>query len=184
MHGNGSGWFTAHFVLGSFIGYLWCVARIFIPASSGRSRYNVLGAIDAVTHQLITLCNDAYINACSVCELLHKIVEVHGDKIPITIVLDNARYQRCALVTELAAKLNIELLFLPSYSPNLNLIERLWKWVKKDCLTCKYCECFDQFKCAIDKALIKISQADGKKEMNKLLKLNFQLFDSAIYVRR
>jgi transposase len=103
-----------------------------------------LGAIDAVTHQLITVCNDTYINACSVCELLHKIVDVNSGKIPITIVLDNARYQRCALVTELAAKLNIELLFLPSYSPNLNLIERLWKWGKKDCLTCKYYGCFNQ----------------------------------------
>jgi len=175
---------AAHFVLGSFIGYLWCVARIFIPTSSGRSRYNVLGAIDAVTHHLITVCNDAYINACSVCELLHKIVEINVDKIPITIILDNARYQRCALVTELAAKLKIELLFLPSYSPNLNLIERLWKWVKKDCLTCKHYECFDKFKCAIDKTLIKVSQDDRKKEMDRLLTLNFQLFDSAIYDRQ
>ena len=50
---------AAHFVLGSFIGYLWCIVRIFIPTSSGRSRYNVLGAINAVTHQLITVCNQS-----------------------------------------------------------------------------------------------------------------------------
>jgi transposase len=93
----------------------------------------VLGAIDAITHQLVTVCNETYINACSVCELLNKIWELNDDKIPITLVMDNARYQRCALVMELAQKLNIELLFLPSYSPNLNLIERLWKWVRKDC---------------------------------------------------
>ena len=49
----------------------------------------------------------------------------------LTIVLDNARYQRCALVQSLAQSLGIELLFLPAYSPNLNLIERFWKFVKK-----------------------------------------------------
>ena len=50
---------------------------------------------------------------------------------PITLVLDNARYQRCQLVQNLARELHIELLFLPAYSPNLNLIERLLKFVKK-----------------------------------------------------
>jgi transposase len=146
---------AAHFVLGSFLGSLWSKIRIFIPSSSGRSRYNVLGAINAITHQLITVCNDTYINASSVCGLLNRIREVTGGKIPITLVLDNARYQRCALVVELAAKLKIELLFLPSYSPNLNLIERLWKWVKKDCLNCKYYRCFDEFKEAINLSLMK-----------------------------
>jgi len=174
---------AAHFVMGSFLGYLWCVARIFIPTSSGRSRYNVLGAIDAVTHQLITVCNDAYINAGSVCELLNKIKENAGDIIPISMVLDNAKYQRCDLVTELATKLNIEMLFLPSYSPNLNLIERLWKWVKKDCLNCKYHKSFDEFKESINQSLLKVEKSENKEEMDRLLALNFQLFDSAIYNR-
>jgi len=61
---------AAHFVMGAFLGYLWCIARIFIPSSSGRKRYNILGAIDAITHELTTVCNDTYINALSVCELL------------------------------------------------------------------------------------------------------------------
>ena len=152
-----------------------------------------MGAINAITHQLITVCNDTYINASSVCELLNRIREVAGDKTPITLVLDNARYQRCALVVELAAKLKIELLFLPSYSPNLNLIlvlctkyevERLWKWTKKDCLNCKYYQCFDEFKEAINHSLMKVSKDETKKDMDSLLKLNFQLFDSAIYDRR
>ena len=170
---------AAHFVMGSFLGYLWCLVRVFIPSSSGRKRYNVLGAIDAVTHQLITVCNDAYINACSVCELLHKIRDSERKSIKITLVMDNARYQRCALVTELAKKLKIELLFLPSYSPNLNLIERLWKWVRKDCLNSKYYERFDDFKIAINQSLEKVSSEEVKEEMDTLLALNFQLFDNA-----
>jgi hypothetical protein len=52
---------------------------------------------------------------------------------PITLVLDNARYQKCQLVWAVAETLQIELLYLPAYSPNLNLIERLWKFVKKQC---------------------------------------------------
>jgi len=174
---------AAHFVMGSFLGYLWSLARLFIPSSSGRKRYNVLGAIDAITHQLITVCNDAYINACSVCELLHKIRDSERNAIHITLVMDNARYQRCALVTELAEKLKIELLFLPSYSPNLNLIERLWKWVRKDCLNSNYFERFDEFKIAINQSLEKVSCEEVKEEMDTLLVLNFQLFDNAYYNR-
>jgi hypothetical protein len=62
-----------------------------------------------------------YINAESVCELLRKLAALHLG-VPITIFLDNARYQKCAAVIALAKSLNIELCHLPSYSPILNLI--------------------------------------------------------------
>jgi transposase len=65
--------------------------------------------------------------------------------IPITLFLDNARYQKGKIVEELALSLSIDLLYLPSYSPNLNLIERLWKLVKKKCLYGKYYENFSDF---------------------------------------
>jgi len=63
---------------------------------------------------------DTYITATQVCELQSKIADL-GLIIPITLVLDNARYQKCKIVEELALSLSIELLYLPSYSPNLNL---------------------------------------------------------------
>jgi hypothetical protein len=63
---------AVHFVCGSFLGYLWCAVRMFIPSMSGRQRYNVPGAIDAIRHNLLTVCNETYINAVSVCELLKK----------------------------------------------------------------------------------------------------------------
>ena len=133
--------------------------------------------IDAITHNFISVCNTTYINHLSVIELLEKIRESHKDSvIPISIFLDNAKYQVCKAVTERAATLNIELLFLPSYSPNLNLIERLWKWVKKDCLNCKYYESFEKFKDAINQSLLKVSQSDKSEEMDSLFALNFQLF--------
>jgi hypothetical protein len=114
---------AVHFVYGAFVACLWSLTRLFVPTPSGRNRYNVLGAIDAISHDLITVCNTTYINALSVCELLEQIAAKHlGDAVPITIVLDNARYQHCNYVMERAKSLGIELLFLPSYSPNLNII--------------------------------------------------------------
>ena len=86
-------------------------------------------------HELITVTNDTYINAQSVCDLLRRIAQL-GFEVPITLVTDNARYQKCRIVQELAEILDIELLYLPVYSPNLNLIERLWKSVKTKCLYC------------------------------------------------
>ena len=127
---------AAHFIYGPFLGFLWCLVRLFIPGPSGRKRYNVLAALDAITHQVHRVTNTLYINADSVCLLLRQIVAA-GLPRPITLVMDNARYQHCKVVQALARSLKIELLFLPSYSPNLNLIERLWKFVKKECLACK-----------------------------------------------
>ena len=168
---------SAHFVHGAFIARVWCIVRMFIPTPSGRNRYNVLGVVDAITHNFISICNTTYINHLSVIELLEKIREYHKDSdIPISIFLDNAKYQRCKAVTERAATLNIELMFLPSYSPNLNLIERLWKWLKKDCLNCEYYSTFTEFKTAIDNSLNKIITGQAQKELDSLLTLNFQLF--------
>ena len=90
---------AAHFVLAPFLGCLWCAARLFVRAASGRKRYNVLGALDAVTHRLIRVTNDGYINAESVCTLLRSVAAA-GVGLPITLVLDNARYQKCAVVQD------------------------------------------------------------------------------------
>jgi len=167
---------AAHFVMGAYLAYLWCLTRVFIKSSSGRQRYNVLGAIDPFSHELTTVTNHTYINSDSICELLLKIHNKYVILgVPITIVLDNARYQRCNKVTERAKELGIELLFLPTYSPNLNLIERLWKFVKKKCLYAKHYETFADFKTSINECLSKI-ETEYKTEISRLITTNFQLF--------
>lgn len=168
---------AAHFVMGAFLGFVWCFERVFIKSPAGRKRFNVLGALNAVTHSVITVTNETYINAETVCELLRKLGNL-GLSIPITLVLDNAKYQKCQPVKELAATLGIELLYLPSYSPNLNLIERLWKLVKKQCLYSKYYPEFSQFKAAIS-TFIESAHVKHKKELDSLLTLRFQSFDKA-----
>lgn len=168
---------AAHFVYAPFLGILWSVTRLFIKAPSGRNRFNVLGVIDTITHHFIMVTNTSYINADSVCELLLKIAEC-STGIPITIVLDNARYQRCKKVEGYAKSLHIELLFLPAYSPNLNFIERVWKFVKKKCLYSKYYEKYTAFNTAITNCLERINTTH-KTEVKTLLTLNFQMFNKA-----
>ncbi len=146
-------------------------------APSGRQRFNVLGALHAITHQLITVTNDSYINATSVCDLLEKIASL-GLSTPIPVVMDNARYQRCRLVFETATRLGIELLFLPPYSPNLNLIEPLWRFVRKECLYSTYYEHFDAFKHAITQCLVE-TMGRHQAALSRLLTLEFQRFESA-----
>jgi len=167
---------AAHFVLGSFLGWLWCAARVFVRAASGRQRYNVLGALDAVTHELVRVTNTTYVTAETVCELLRKVAG-SGLGVPVTLVLDNARYQRCRLVQDLALTLGIELLFLPSYSPNLNLIERLWKFVKKQALNSRHHPSFADFRAAIDACLDQLPTTH-KPDIDTLMTLQFQTFEN------
>jgi len=114
------------------------------------------------------------------CDLLWKIARLNL-KTPITLVLDNVRYQRCKLVKELAVELNIELLFLPAYSPNLNLIERLWKFVKKECIYSKYYAEFISFKNALMDCLRK-THSCYKQTLDSLLTLEFQTFKKSQFV--
>jgi transposase len=166
----------AHCVYAVFLGWLWCVARLFVRSASGRKRYNVLGAVHAVSHRLIRVANHTYLNAESVCALLQAVAAERVGR-PITLVLDNARYQKCAVVQGLAQSLGITLLYLPGYSPNLNLIERVWRFVKKQCLRAVYHATYEDFTSAIDQCLATLGTTH-KAEMDSLLTHNFQTFDS------
>jgi transposase len=165
---------AAHFVLGTFLGCLWSSCRLCVRAASGRQRFNVLGAWNAVTHQWVSVCNTTVVNQETFCDLLRKIAAL-GLARPITLVLDNARYQHCALCIEHAQQLGIELLFLPSYSPNLNLIERIWKFVKKECLYARHFPSFTDFRSRIEDCLAELGSTH-KSKLDSLMTLNFQTF--------
>lgn len=170
---------AAHFVLGTFLCCLWSFARCFVRAASGRQRYNVLGAWNAASNQLVAVTNTTYITAETVCQLLRQIA-AQGLAGPITLVMDNARYQRCTLVQALAAELGIELLFLPSYSPNLNLIERLWKHIKKQCLYGRHFDSFAAFRATIDQCLAELPQQAAA--LKTLMSHKFQTFDHVSFL--
>jgi transposase len=165
---------ACHFVLGAYVGYLWCFERQILKTPSGRQRYSVLGAVDSHTKELITARTKGNINAMSVCELFCEIRRLHPDG-EITLVMDNASYQHSWFTKLGAGELGIELLFLPAYSPNLNIIERLWKLVKKNCLTNRYYDNFSKFQAAIDRCLDSVNSS-LQEEVASLLTLNFHFF--------
>lgn len=94
----------------------------------------------------------------------------------VTVVLDNARYHKTWWVKLAAGWYDIELLYLPTYSPNLDLIERRWKFVKQEALACRCRGSFEAFQQALERCLVQTATAH-QDELRSLLTLNFQLFD-------
>jgi transposase len=166
---------AAHFVYGTFLCCLWSIARIFVRAASGRQRFNVLGAWNALTRTLVSVTNTTVVNTDTMLTLLHVIARQNLVG-PITLVLDNARYQRNKVVQGLATELGIRLLFLPSYSPNLNLIERLWGFAKRQSVYGKYHPNFASFRAAIETTLAGIPNRHAGT-LASLMTLNFQTFE-------
>ncbi len=120
----------------------------------------------------ILIPSSRYINAWSVVELMRKIRGITPVG-KVVLVLDNARYQACYVVRSAAQMMQIELLYLPAYSPNLNLIERVWKFVRKKCLNCIYHENFERFSEAITGCISKVG-TEYREELGTLLVWNFQ----------
>jgi transposase len=170
---------AAHFVLEPFICKAWSLGRKYIKASAGRNR--VLGAVNAMTREVSTLINTTFIDAIAVMVFFRQLRGDYLDK-PIKIVLDNARYQHCKVVMEAAQSLNVELLFLPPYSPNLNIIERLWKFTKKKILYGTYYETPLKFHDSV-KDFFETVNAKYKPELEALLTLNFQFFEEDGYAQ-
>ena len=169
---------ASHFVMGTdYLGYFYTKVRRFVKTSSGRMRYNVLGALDMATKGMVTVTNDTYITATQVCDLLKKIADMYIGT-PIYIILDNARYQKCKIVQECAAIYGVNLIYIPPYSPNLNLIERFWKHVKTK-LRIKYYDRFIDFCETIDSIC---TDPDNQKNVDSLISGKVQLFDDICYL--
>ena len=165
---------ASHFVMGcDFLGHIYGKVRRFVKTFSGRRRYNVLGAMDYISKKVLVVANDSYITATEVCSMLRKIAAEYGER-EVHLVLDNARYQKCGVVRELASQLHIHLEYIPPYSPNLNLIERLWKFVKGE-LSSKYYDDFAAFRQKID-SIIRSTDGKSKSKIDSLMGKGVQLF--------
>lgn len=117
-----------------------------VRTNTGRKRLNINGAFNLETMTVTTHFSET-INAQTTMELFDKIQLVYKDKTTIYLIIDNATYYKNKDVKAYLEKpdCRIKLLFLPSYSPNLNYIERLWKYMKKYIIGVKYREKFEEF---------------------------------------
>jgi len=165
---------ASHFVMGcDFLGRVWCARRRFVRTQSGRKRYNVLGGIDYVTKAVTRVSDDQKMDHTRVIALLEKVAEEYKGR-EVTLVMDNVSYQRCKAVLARAEELGITLLFVPPYSPNLNLIERLWRMVKSE-LRKRAWHDFDEFKKTID-GLVDSTTGENRERVETLIGERVQLF--------
>lgn len=164
---------AAHPVQGFHDGYVWSKDPQLIRTGSGRQRVNILGALHATTKGLFSITTTDYISAPSVVELIKFIRQEHKGR-TVYLIMDNAKYQKCQLVRKAAERYHINLVFLPPYSPNLNLIERYWKFMKQTALAGIYHDTKKVFLQAIETFIDQANQGLYDEQLATLLTLNFQ----------
>lgn len=144
-----------------------------LKSNTGRKRINLNGALDVDTHELI-IREDETINAQSTIELLKMIEKENTSANKIALIIDNAAYYYNSEVIGYAQDSpQLELIYLPVYSPNLNLIERVWRFMKKKVLYNQFYETFAQFKAAVGDFFQELPKYQD--ELNELLTEDFHI---------
>ena len=153
-----------------------------IAANTARQRLNLQGAVHVGSSIKALIHPAETINSQSVIALYARLLKQHTQE-KIVVICDNARYHRSNLLAEwLAQHPRIRQKFLPPYSPNLNLIERLWKWMKKKVTATVYYPTFAEFKQAVLDLFARLP--DYQQELKSLLSLKFQLLHSPLLINK
>jgi transposase len=140
-----------------------------IPANSGRKRINLSGMIDIIKHKVMVQ-EDTTLNAEATIRFFRKVEEAYPGKVRVHMFVDNAPYYRNKKVRQFLETSKIKLHFLPPYSPNLNPIERLWKWMKERVIYNTYYEDFDDFRLAIMGFFALLNTLASESELAKSLR--------------
>lgn len=149
-----------------------------VPSNTGRQRININGAMNAHQPEEVHIVESERVNAQSTQELLQKLLDANADKEIIYVLADNARYYVNAdLQAWLSKNPKLQLLHIPPYSPNLNLIERLWKFLRKKVINLHYYRKFGDFRDAILLFFLNLEQY--KEELASLITPNFQRFSGS-----
>jgi transposase len=144
-----------------------------IPSVSGRHRLNLNGALNALHPEEVIIRQDDTINAQSTQALYAQIEAQNPDKETIYVICDNARYYKNKALQDSLPHSKIKQIFLPPYSPNLNLIERLWKFMRKKAIDTFFYRTFEEFKQKIFEFFQHIDQY--KSELEPLISWNFHI---------
>lgn len=147
-----------------------------IPSNTGRQRLNLNGVVNVESMQVVVR-SDETLDAASTTTLFETLEKKHPRAGRIYVIADNARYYRSRLVKKYLRKSRIKLIFLPPYAPNLNLIERLWKYFRKTVLYNRYYESFAEFKQACLEFFANIK--DHRATLRMLLTENFEIIAAA-----
>lgn len=154
-----------------------------LPTNSGRSRLNILGAYDVDTHSLTHLTGEENCNGDRVVEFLDKIYSTYHHSLSITVYRDNAKYFLTKNVEEwLKEHPKLHLKPLPTYAPNLNLIERFWKFAKENLVNNKYLKEYKVFRAKVFQFLN--NTAKYANELKKLMVDKFQIITTSKYYAR
>ena len=136
----------------------------FLKSNTWRKRVTAMWAINPLNMQFSWIITEDNCDSEMTKATLKVIRNDYPDEKPIHIILDNAAYNRSYEVQDYAESLGIVLYFLPPYSPNLNLIERLRKFMKKILVKNRYFETFQEFYDAFIDFFVYL-----KKHHNKLI---------------
>ena len=146
------------------------------PTVSGRDRLNINGLLNAYDVTDVIALDCECVNAESTKELHELALKKHPNAKNIYIISDNARYYHNKELQNWVEDNRIKQIFLPPYSPNLNLIERLWKFLRKKVINTGFYRNKTEFRDAIRNFFDNIHTY--KKELESLLTLNFRLINS------
>lgn len=165
---------AAHFVHNAEAGYAWSERGKphIILANSGRARHNVIALYCVQTQELVYLDTPENITGDTVKALMTALRERHADG-RLYVILDNARYQHNKQVLAHCEELGVTVLFLPTYSPNLNAIERFWKFLRKKVLKDHYYATFSEFVTALKEFLTHVG--NYLEELASLVTDNFEI---------
>jgi transposase len=147
--------------------------RFLVGVGGGRKRLNILGAYCPDDHEYLDLrLTRDNINGQQFVNLLRVLRERHPEAEQFILYLDNARYYHTEVVKEwLARHPEFHLEPLPPYSPNLNLIERLWKFLRKNAFT-RWHQTFEELQGAVSEVLDHLEEY--RAELDTLMTEKFQ----------
>jgi transposase len=148
--------------------------RYYVGVGSGRKRLNILGAYSPDDHDYVDLrLTKENITGEQFIKLMESLVAKHPEAERFILYLDNARYYSKPVVKEwLANHPQFHLVFLPAYSPNLNLIERLWKFVRKTALN-RWHKTFEAMQGAVAEVLDHLGRY--RSELDSLMSEEFHI---------
>jgi transposase len=138
-----------HLIHQTVLAYCWCdpSCPLVLETNTGRKRLNILGCYNPEIYEFIHLTGEENCNSERVIEFFENILKRYHKAPAIKLILDNAKYFKAAIVRDwLKEHPKFTLEFLPSYSPNLNLIERLWRFIKEELVKNSYCPLYKTFR--------------------------------------